>query len=261
MMKSIILCEGKTDLILFSYYLYKVCGWKSLDKKEHKADKKRLANRLSTMKTSYDNQAYSWYFNNDDILCIYAVGSNSLIVDGLQQIIDININTSSDNFEKIVVISDRDDEMTEEKIIRDIGDTFNANNIRFGQILHNQWNVSNEYMNMEEALKISLLPIIIPFEETGTIETFLLNCRKDINASEKLLVENCNSFVNEQDSNYYVHTQYLSQRGIKPKTKLGVYFAIVSPNRTYDEGSRILESVPWEEYVNFRDTFELLNGI
>jgi len=184
MMKSIILCEGKTDLILFSYYLYKVCGWKSLDKKEHKADKKRLANRLSTMKTSYDNQAYSWYFNNDDILCIYAVGSNSLIVDGLQQI-----------------------------------------------------------------------------EETGTIETFLLNCRKDINASEKLLVENCNSFVNEQDSNYYVHTQYLSQRGIKPKTKLGVYFAIVSPNRTYDEGSRILESVPWEEYVNFRDTFELLNGI
>lgn len=92
-MKSIILCEGKTDLILYSYYLSKVCGWESLDKIENRSRKKAIKNRLSNMKIdNAGTQDYAWYFRNDDILCIYAVGSKDSFTDGLKQIADINLN-------------------------------------------------------------------------------------------------------------------------------------------------------------------------
>ena len=135
-MKSILLCEGKTDLILYSYYLNKVCGWESIDKKENRSFKKTLGSRLSSMKVDNpDTQQYAWYFRDDELVCMYAVGSK-------------------DNF--------------------------------------------------TDALK------------------------------------------------------HLAERGLIPKSKLGAYFSVISPNRTFDVGNKILESIPWEKYLGFHQTLHLL---
>ena len=257
-MKSIILCEGKTDLVLYSYYLIKVCGWKSLDEKENRTDKKRFLSRLSSFSVDYDNQKFCWYFKNDDLLCIYAVGSNDLFAEGLQQIIEINMLTSAENFEKVVILSDRDDEESEPGIIKAASSVFNKNNIQFTDITHNSWNTSDEYDDMGEKKKITLLPLVIPFDETGTIETFLLNCRKEINDNEKSLVESIDKFINELDKNEYVHKNYMLQRGLKPKVKFGAYFALISPNKTFDEGNKVLISIPWEQYTGFHKVLGLL---
>ena len=63
-MNSIILCEGRTDAILLSYYLGRVYGW-CYSKKPPKAYTRIEAD---------SNQEVNWYKKNDDYLLIYGVG-------------------------------------------------------------------------------------------------------------------------------------------------------------------------------------------
>ena len=114
---------------------------------------------------------------------------------------------------------------------------------------------------MGEVFRISILPLVIPFNEFGTIEIFMLNCRKEICIGENELIEDVYSFIDTLVAKEYVKSNYLTERGIIPKAKLSAYFSVVSPNRTFDAGNRILESIPWEEYLSFNDTLQLLRDI
>jgi len=261
-MKSIILCEGKTDFILYSYYLSKVCGWESLDKKENRSQKDKIHYRLSNMKIdNSDTQGFAWYFRGEDLLCIYAVGSKDSFADGLEQIADINIKTSEEKFGKVAVISDRDDSHAENEIIKSVKASLSKSSIRFRHILHNTWNESEEYEETGDVYHLALLPLIIPFNESGTIEIFMLNCRKEISEGENALIESIYRFIDEIAENDYVKRNYLSERGLIPKSKFSTYFSIISPNRTFDAGNKILESIPWEKYTEFQKTLRLLSEI
>lgn len=63
-MNKLILCEGKTDAILLSYYLGKTAGWK-FDRKGPKG---------LNFQRSNSNESLSWYKKGDDYLLICGVG-------------------------------------------------------------------------------------------------------------------------------------------------------------------------------------------
>ena len=89
----------------------------------------------------------------------------------------------------------------------------------------------------------------------------MLNCRKEIGEGEHELIDNVCYFIDGLSDNDYVKKNYLSSRGIIPKSKLSAYFSIVSPNRTFDVGNKILESIPWEKYLKFHQTLQPLNDL
>ena len=63
-MNSLILCEGKTDAVLLSYYLEKTCGWmhrKALKSLDIKADERK-------------NESAYWYSKGEENLLICGVG-------------------------------------------------------------------------------------------------------------------------------------------------------------------------------------------
>jgi hypothetical protein len=260
MMKSIIICEGETDLVLYSYYLSAVCGWQSLDKKENRSLKNAFNKRITDMKVEGNNQKFAWYYRNTDILCIYAVGSRNNISDGLNQIIAL-YSSSEENFDKVVVVSDRDNEGAEKEILKTISETFSKKGIVFAQMVHNHWNSSDTIEIMGEYHEILLLPLIIPFDESGTIETFLLNCRREISEDEDKLVDSAYSYIDELAEIEYVHNTYLPRRGLVPKSKLAAYFSVVSPDKVYAKEKKILEAIPWERYSTFHQTLHLLSEI
>lgn len=53
-MKSLILCEGKTDAILLSYYLQRTCGW------QYRKQPKELQFSFDSQKGETGN----WYYKN-----------------------------------------------------------------------------------------------------------------------------------------------------------------------------------------------------
>ena len=57
-MNKLILCEGKTDAILLSYYLEKVAGWKYTTKSPSGLK----------FKKSNENESVDWYRKDQDCL-------------------------------------------------------------------------------------------------------------------------------------------------------------------------------------------------
>ena len=66
-MNKLILCEGKTDAILLSYYLEKVAGWKYTTKSPSGLK----------FKISNENESMNWYRKDQDYLLICSVGGKS----------------------------------------------------------------------------------------------------------------------------------------------------------------------------------------
>ena len=97
-MNKLILCEGKTDAILLSYYLGKIAGWKFV---------KKGPSGLAIQQPN-DNESISWYKKNDDYLLICGVGGKDNFGNFFNERIRIpQITTNA--FEKIAIITDRDD--------------------------------------------------------------------------------------------------------------------------------------------------------
>ncbi len=259
-MKSILICEGKTDLYLLSYYLGKVHGWKSTETPENR--KKYKSRKNPVLKTTTKEQVQEWYVLNDDILTLFSSDGNSQIENVFQNILTLLNSVGGEPFEKIVILTDRDDEQVEAKLIRNIGQLCSEHSITLhDELCNNRW-CSASYENNGDKRTLEILLMIIPFEETGTIETFMLNCMAE---TECELVERCRKFVDDLcDEEYgidYVRTRYLNSRGIIPKSKFSTYFSIVSPNRTFDAGDKILKPIPWEKYAEVQETFRLLDGL
>ena len=102
-MNKLILCEGKTDAILLSYYLEKVAGWKYTTKSPSGLK----------FKKSNENESVDWYRKDQDCLLICGVGGNSNF--GKFFINRIKApQVMTDAFEKIVIITDRDDRAEDE---------------------------------------------------------------------------------------------------------------------------------------------------
>jgi hypothetical protein len=100
-MQHIILCEGKTDVILISYFLMAQYGWKYTQR------------RVITLPDNPENETLNWYLNPDrtmQALGIWGVGGIDEIPTKLQHIVDRTKNerNSSNRFSTIVLYFDRD---------------------------------------------------------------------------------------------------------------------------------------------------------
>ena len=263
-MKSVIICEGKSDSIFLSYYLSSLYNWKSVDCKDGKEWLRRNDNkqRLNTFVDFSDKPACYWYYRDDDnILGIYPVKSNSNIDKGIDQIFNINLISNSTAIDKMVILTDRDDENVEKRIYSLLSTKLHERNVTIsGNIRNNEW-IRTFYNKNGETKEFDILLLIIPFETTGTIENFLLDCLSKRNSGEQNLVDLCDNFIEVALKEDYIKSTYLSTRGIIPKAKFSAYFSITSPNRTFDAGDKILKSIPWEEYTHTQQTFQLLSQL
>lgn len=264
-MKSILICEGKTDTILLSYYLNKTQGWKSANTQEGKQyiKENNLKGEIKNIINIETNKecSMSWYYVDTELLAICSSGGNSGIPDAFNQILTWNVSGSDKSVDKVVIITDRDDDNVENDIIEKIMELCESQkNFIKGDLKNNEWCVA-DYEKDGDNKTLDILLMVIPFDEQGTMETFLLNCLSETGDDEKLLVEKCRGFIKNAKNIEKVRENYLKERGITPKAEFSSYFSITSPNRTFEKGDKILKSIPWEKYSTFQETFKLLDSL
>ena len=132
----------------------------------------------------------------------------------------------------------------------------------FHQYLDNPIN-NDEWINVsclngrQIEINFNILLLIIPFEETGAIETFLLNAIAKKDFYDKSMIDEINTFVENIDK----EERYLRKRRHKTKAKFDVYFSIRTPLDQFVERRNILKSIPWEEYEEIQNSFRKLNQI
>jgi hypothetical protein len=116
--------------------------------------------------------------------------------------------------------------------------------------LHFTDSVGNDFIS-------ELLLLVIPFEENGAIETFLLGAVSKQDAYDAEIIKKGNLFVDSADP----ELKYLTHRSLKTKAKFDVYFSIRTPAKQFRMRQDILKNVPWEEYENVREVFKELQKL
>ncbi len=241
-MNKLILCEGKTDAILLSYYLGRVANWK-FSKKGPSGLKIQASN---------DNESINWYKKDEEYLLICGVGGKDNFGNFFEQRIKRPLVTA-DAFEKIVIITDRDDREASDictALLKDMSGFFT-------DIQDRKWceNLYKNAFGMEKC--VNLLLVIIPKEHTGALENVMLSAISE-NPYDKNIVDKTASFVQQmrQEADKYISTERLQL-----KAHLGVTWAVQFPEKVFSTIDEQINSVRWEEYEALEKCFGILNSL
>lgn len=248
-MNSIIICEGNSDYALLQYYMQAAYDWKdkSAGAYKYKKQKSRLLE------------------NGDNQLIIAPSGGCSEIPSELEDVIERNKNaTNTEIFNKIVILTDNDDELEKDKITEKISCILKKNGKTDFNLKNNEWiDFSIVRKIQPNRLTCSLLTLIIPFDENGALETFLLKALASKNEYDKILINKSKEFV-DQIANIQLpekEENYLNHRRYKTKAEFDVYFSVRTPAEQFVKRRDLIKSVRWEEYSLVKKCFSELGKL
>lgn len=248
-MKSIILCEGGTDLTLIQYFMEKVNGWRyELNRTRHNSSK------LSCFKQR------KIFIKEDKILEIGATGGCSEIPKCFSKILNSQRigSNSEERYENIVIITDNDEIDTFDNMKTTLEKLFNEHSITIeNNIVNDSWINCTCENGAQDIINFRVLLLIIPFDEEGALETFLLKAIASNDEYDNEIIEKGNDFVETVDPQKI----YLSKRRYVTKAKLDVYFSIRTPVDQFTERQNILKSINWEDYEYIRNSFKKLREL
>ena len=236
-MKSIILCEGGTDLTLIQYFMEKANNWQY--DKQVKLFKLKQAKQLK---------------NNENILIIGATGGCSEIPKYFSDVLESNrySSTPEETYTNIVIITDRDEVGSFDEIKDKILEKLNLNGIEIEKDIEN-----NSLDGKMDLINFKILLLVIPFEENGALETFLLNAISKNDDYDKEIINKGNRFVDEIDS----EKRYLNRRRYVTKAKFDVYFSVRTSAEQFTERQNILRNINWEKYEEIQESFKKLKEL
>ena len=242
-MKSIILCEGGTDLTLIQYFMEKANSWQY--DRQLKLFKLKQAKQLK---------------NDSNILIIGATGGCSEIPKYFSNVLESNrySSISEEIYSNIVIITDRDEVGSFEEIKDKILEKLNLNRIEIEKgIENNSWIKCSCLNGKMDLINFRILLLVIPFEENGALETFLLNAISQNDNYNKEIINKGNRFVDEIDP----EKRYLNRRRYVTKAKFDVYFSIRTSAEQFTERQNILRNINWEEYEEIQESFKKLKEL
>ena len=245
-MNSAIITEGPTDYALIQYYMRTVCSWSDYQESSlRKADKQIKARELK---------------KKGKVLTVISSGGCTRIAERLELLLRKNTSASNnaDTFSKIVIISDNDDEQAGGKIQSAVEQVLQNYAIDNSVKIENRKWISFKMRNsLSEEISVKLLLLLIPFDENGAIETFLLNVIAEQDEYDKQIIDKGNKFVDTVD----FEERYLKHRRDKVKAKMDVYFSVRTSAEQFSERQNILKNIKWEKYEKIQTCFSELKKL
>ncbi len=247
-MYRIILCEGKTDIGLLSYLLLKVYNW--TETKEEKA----------IFPIRARNEEINFYKKGSDILYLWATGSINNIPLKLKEIIDNNkIVSISKIVENIVIVFDMDNKTNEQKennpeiLCQKWINEATIKNIK--DIKFQEWNLGKYKHDIyPKEFDINILPIVIPPNEMGALERFIIDeLKNNENEVNKEIFPKVETLINELKT---AKVSYLEKDKYYYKSQLGCILAIMFPDWILKKLSEKLNNIQWEKFNNICDIFK-----
>lgn len=228
--------------------MQKAYGWTDVEKQQ-------------TGQFKIANQKSRRLYKDNCSLTIAATGGCSRMADGLSEILKKNKMESpvGDNyFQSIVVITDRDETGTESSFIQSMGNVLKRENIIWsGKIENNQWTACEMETQAGDRIHMRLLVMVIPFEESGAMETFLLNAIAAQDEYDKKIIESCSDFIDNTDE----ERRYLNGRRLVTKARFDAFFCVRTAADQFNQRRDIIKNIPWEKYAVIQKDFRLLENI
>lgn len=234
--KSIILCEGETDQIILSYYLIKKFGYSYIGNGE----RKRLINPKNK------GESICVYKNATNELDIWAVGSESLLHEGLNRVLRDNSINADTVYARIAIVSDYDTEEENKNRLCKFTEVLKKYTSE-SNLVQNTWMTVKQNIGFDEEIEIKIINITIPTGSDGSLETMLLTALSE-DTIDKILVEKSYEFVESIKKEESLLKKYLNHRRLLTKAPLSAFFAIANPERTFTAFDTMLSSIDWDTF-------------
>lgn len=244
-MRSVILCEGSTDFVLLQHFMRRTYQW------EYKSNKQINIAGQSARECTLQK--------DDNTVSIIGCGGCNRLIPCLNYELMLNsVSALGEAYDKIVIITDRDEVLTEQEFSEQIEYQIKVYNGKYsGLITNNEWMEFSFINGYGDELKTKLLMLVIPFEETGAMETFLLNAIAEQDEYDKYIINQCNAFVDNVDN----QRKYLNKRRYITKAKFDVYFSVRTLAEQFNERRNIIKNVAWEKYPLIQNSFDKLGEL
>jgi hypothetical protein len=259
-MKRIIICEGKTDAILLSYFLIKKYGWQ-YEKKEDTRLKSDIGFQIDK-----DNEELNWYVHTgkpNQELAIWGVGGIDNIPKRLGDVIDrtrragnrIERRPTEKRFEKVILFFDRDIQ-TDDGCLNLVNGWLKENQVNFDEIEFEQWMEFDITLFNGEQNIIKVMAIVLPRDAQGNLETFLAESLGNQEDHDRHLVDEACSFIDK-----IPNEPYLTKKRLRSKACLGSILSVISPDWVFSELDRRLKLVEWEKLESVSSVYSLLGEL
>lgn len=244
-MRSVILCEGSTDFVLLQHFMRRTYQW------EYKSNKQINIAGQSARECTLQK--------DDNTVSVIGCGGCNRLIPCLNYELMLNsVSALGEAYDKIVIITDRDEVLTEQEFSEQIEYQIKVYNGKYsGLITNNEWMEFSFINGYGDELKTKLLMLVIPFEETGAMETFLLNAIAEQDEYDKYIINQCNAFVDNVDN----QRKYLNKRRYITKAKFDVYFSVRTSAEQFNERRNIIKNVAWEKYPLIQNSFDKLGEL
>jgi hypothetical protein len=101
--------------------------------------------------------------------------------------------------------------------------------------------------------EVEVLPIVLPPDGNGELETFLLNALRASSDEDELLVDRARVFVGDIPDE-----PYLSHRRYRPKACLGSVLSVISPDWVFSRLDERLLLIEWERLEQVANIYSML---
>lgn len=249
-MKSVIVCEGPDDFWFLAYYLNKKANWDDCP------DIKRIWSNYEIPQEN-KKQTVGYYSKGIDCVAIWNVNGKDSIPNALDVIFNKLIaDYPFDPIESIVIVRDRDND-SELDILSSLQQLISC-----GIILKNRESSFRETTIDGYQVITRITPIIIPIEESGAIETVLLNSIKEKNLESSIVVEEACKYIQSLVDNPSVGVEYLHHEGEIVKAKYASAIAVTNPKHSTALFQEMVMCCPWETSQSVAKHFDpVLNAI
>ncbi len=251
--RSIILCEGFDEVYILGYYLFKTNSWKIVTRNKNK----KFSEYYSLPEVNPRNQLIEIYEKEDNRLAIWSVGGKDNFFKAFKSIKDINLNQPDNAINQIFIIQDRDNSDIKEAVEK-IKSLLDKNGIYINELNNNDLNIW-KFESEGESYTTSIIPIVLPFDEQGAIETLLMKAIKESSLEEKYIVEEANKYIERFLIPEPKLSKYLIHERERLKAKFSAVISITNPDRSTATFNTLLMSHAWEEKEEVKNHFQLLN--
>ena len=104
--------------------------------------------------------------------------------------------------------------------------------------------------------QVEVLPIVLPPDGNGELETFLLNSLSASSDADELLVERARVFIDDIPDE-----PYLSHRRYRPKACLGSVLSVISPDWVFSRLDERLLLIEWETLEQVANIYGMLEEL
>lgn len=245
-MRSIILCEGFDDVLILGYYLFKTRGWRF--------NPKGVFSKLySFPKMDYKRQAVEVYERAEDRLGIWAIGGKDSFGEAYKFINRVNNFNPEEKIDKVFILTDRDQEEMDNCLIA-MRNKMRACGLTVTQLVNNQINPYS-YEVEDIVYNLDIIPVIVPFDKNGAIETVLMEGIAESGEEEEHIVNCANEYIEHAIASGRLH-KYLQHERERIKAKLSAVISITNPDRSTNLFDKVLMSWDWETKNEVKRHFE-----